>query len=53
MTFFDISQFYFQKKLTDAYQKNIGRLPDEYLKIKELRKDFTADYYKRHKKINS
>lgn len=51
VTFFDISQFYFQKKLTEAYKKNIGKLPKEYLEMKELRKDFTLDYYKRHKKL--
>ncbi len=51
VTFFDISQFYFQKKLTEAYQKNIGKLPKEYLEMKEIRKDFTIDYYKRHKKL--
>lgn len=51
VTFFDISQFYSQKKLAEAYQKNIGKLPKEYLEMKDQRKDFTLDYYKRHKKI--
>ncbi|GKS67413.1 hypothetical protein YTPLAS73_09600 [Nitrosarchaeum sp.] len=51
VTFFDISQFYFQKKLSEAYQKNIGKLPQEYLEMKNLRKDFTIPYYKRHKKL--
>lgn len=50
VTFFDISQFYFEKGLANAYEKNIGKLPQEYLIMKDARKDFTANYYKRHKK---
>ncbi len=48
--FFDISQFYFQKSLAEAYQKNIGKLAKQYLEMKNKRDEFTTDYYKRHKK---
>jgi len=40
VTFFDVSQFYFQKKLAEAYQKNIGELPKEYLE--QDRNSFTS-----------
>jgi hypothetical protein len=50
VNFFDIQQFYFEKGLTEAYQKNIGLLDKEYLNMKQKRKSFTKSYYQRNKK---
>ncbi|AJW71040.1 DNA polymerase [Nitrosopumilus adriaticus] len=46
--FFDIAQFY-HMKLVDAYQSNIGKLPEEYLKMKQKRSHFTKRFYNRNK----
>ena len=49
-TFFDIAQFYFSTSLANAYQKNIGNIPQSYLDMKNKRDSFSLTYYKRHKK---
>ena len=48
--FFDIAQYY-HESLANAYQNNIGKLPDEYLEMKEKRKSFSDRYFKRNKKL--
>ncbi len=50
VNFFDIQQFYFEKSLPEAYQKNIGSLDKEYLEMKQKREKFTKSYYKQNKK---
>ncbi len=47
--FFDITQFYDFKPLQKAYQENIGKLPDRYLKIKSKRKEFSPLFYKKNR----
>ena len=44
--FFDIAQFYNYKKLHQAYLDNIGNLPENYLKYKSKRAQFSPNYYK-------
>ena len=46
--FFDIAQFY-HESLADAYQHNIGPLPEEYLLMKKQRKEFSLRCYNRNK----
>lgn len=46
--FFDIAQFY-HMTLSDAYQSNIDKLPDKYLKLKQKRSHFTKRHYNRNK----
>jgi len=48
--FFDIAQFY-HASLKDAYQKNIGKLQQEYLEIKQKRNGFSRSFYGHNKKI--
>jgi hypothetical protein len=48
--FFDIAQFY-HMKLADAYQSNIGKLPEKYLAIKQKRSHFTKRYYNRNRQM--
>ena len=48
--FFDITQFYDFKPLQKAYQENIGKLPQNYLKMKSKRKEFSPRYYKKNRK---
>ncbi len=48
--FFDITQFYDFKALPKAYQENIGKLPDSYLKMKTKRKEFSPSYYSKNRK---
>jgi len=51
VSLFDIMQYYDEKKLVDAYDKNISQpLDSKYLAIKEKRKEFSKFYYSRHKK---
>ncbi|MEX0861601.1 DNA polymerase [Nitrosopumilus sp.] len=45
--FFDIAQFY-QSSLVDAYQKNIRKLDEQYLAMKDKRDQFSPTYYRRH-----
>ena len=47
--FYDIAQFY-HASLVDAYQINIKKLDDSYLKIKSKRAEFTSTYYRRNTK---
>lgn len=47
--FFDIAQF-FGKSLVDAYQSNIGKLPLDYLELKDKRSEFSQWYYNHNKK---
>ncbi|MCH7561364.1 MAG: DNA polymerase [Thaumarchaeota archaeon] len=47
--FFDIMQF-FGGSLSNAYQKNIKSLPEEYLEIKNKRAEFSPWYYSHNKK---
>ncbi len=47
--FFDIAQYY-HASLANAYQKNIGKLPDDYLEMKKQRAEFSTRFYKRNKK---
>jgi hypothetical protein len=44
--FFDIAQYY-HESLVNAYQNNIGKLPNDYLEMKKKRSVFT-DYYFDH-----
>ena len=46
--FFDIAQFY-HASLVNAYQNNIGKLPETYLEMKEKRKSFSKTYYDDHR----
>lgn len=46
--FFDIAQFY-HASLVKAYTKNIGKLPEDYLFIKNERAQFSPRYYLRNK----
>jgi hypothetical protein len=48
--FYDITQFYDFKPLQKAYQENIGKLPDNYLKMKSKRKEFSPRYYRMNRK---
>jgi len=48
--FYDIAQFYDFKSLDKAYSKNIKPLPQEYLKFKSKRSQFSPDYYKNNRK---
>ncbi|MGI0094397.1 MAG: DNA polymerase [Nitrosotalea sp.] len=51
VNFYDISQFYPDtRKLPDAYQKNIGKLGQDYLDMKDKRSSFSFDYYRNHRK---
>jgi len=50
VNFFDIAQFYFEKGLANTYEKNIKKLPRQYLEMKSKREIFSINYYKRHKK---
>jgi len=51
VSFYDIAQYYGRKKLEKAFLENFDeKLPDDYLKMKDKRKDFTLEYYLRHKK---
>ncbi|CUR51617.1 Type B DNA polymerase [Nitrosotalea devaniterrae] len=49
--FYDIAQFYNGKSLVKAYQENIRKLDDEYLKIKEKRDEFSPSFYNHNKKM--
>ena len=44
--FFDIAQYCNYKKLHQAYLDNIGNLPENYLKYKSKRAQFSPNYYK-------
>lgn len=48
--FYDIAQYY-KASLADAYQKNIGFLPADYLKMKSQRDHFTKRSYQRNIKL--
>lgn len=45
--FFDIWQF-FHDSLPVAYQKNIGKIPQSYIDMKNKRDEFSATYYRRN-----
>jgi len=48
---YDIMQYYDEKRLVNAYRKNINKTLDlEYLNVKEKRNKFSKHYYSRHKK---
>lgn len=47
-SFYDIAQFYGKGKLVDTYQKNIGRLDEQYLRLKGQREEFSPRFYRRH-----
>ena len=44
--FFDIAQFYDYQNLQNAYKNNIGKLPDNYLRMKSKRGEFSPRYYR-------
>jgi len=46
--FFDIAQYY-HASLVDAYQSNIGTLTEDYLQMKEKRKEFSKSFYEHNK----
>jgi len=48
--FYDITQFYDFKPLQKAYQENIGKLPQNYLKMKSKRKEFSPRFYRMNRK---
>ncbi len=48
--FYDITQFYVFKPLQKAYQENIGKLPQNYLKMKSKRKEFSPRFYRMNRK---
>lgn len=50
VSFYDIAQYYNQKKLDVAYQENIAKLDSSYLDIKNNRSHFSLRYYNRNKK---
>lgn len=51
VSLYDIMQYYDEKKLVNAYTKNINKpLDSKYLAIKEKREEFSKYYYSRHKK---
>lgn len=45
--FFDIAQYY-HESLADAYQHNIGKLPDWYVEVKKKRSHFTRKYCEKY-----
>ncbi|MCH7561668.1 MAG: DNA polymerase, partial [Thaumarchaeota archaeon] len=45
--FFDIAQYY-HESLSNAYQNNIGKLPDWYVTIKKQRSHFTRKYCEKY-----
>jgi len=47
--FFDIAQYY-HTSLANAYQQNIGKLPEDYLEMKKLRTEFSPRFYHRNKR---
>lgn len=47
--FFDIAQYYHQS-LENAYQNNIGQLPEWYTKAKKQRSHYTRKFYKKYPK---
>jgi len=51
VSLYDIMQYYDEKKLVNAYRKNIQKhIDSEYLNVKENRNKFSKHYYSRHKK---
>ena len=48
--FFDIAQFY-HASLVNAYQKNIRKLDQQYLEMKEKRKSFSQRFYRSNRKL--
>jgi len=51
VSLYDIMQYYDEKKLVNAYRKNIQKhIDSEYLNVKEKRNNFSKHYYSRHKK---
>lgn len=49
-SFYDIMQFYPEKKLAEAYQKHIGKLDKKYLDMKSQRESFSKEYYRKNRK---
>jgi hypothetical protein len=49
VVFYDIMQFYY-KSLATAYEENIGKLPKDYLEMKNKRKEFSPSFYEHNKK---
>lgn len=49
-TFYDIAQFYPEKKLADAYEGNIGKLGMDYHNMKSKRSSFSKEYYRKNRK---
>ena len=47
--FYDITQFYDFKPLNKAYESNIKKLPDSYLKMKSKRSEFSPNYYRKNR----
>ncbi len=48
--FYDVAQFYDFQNLQNAYKKNIGELPQNYLKMKSKRKEFSPNYFRDNRK---
>jgi len=51
VSFYDIMQYYHIRGLINAYQKNIGKLDENYLKIKTQRDQFSLRFYNRNKNL--
>lgn len=49
-SFYDIMQFYPQKILAEAYEKNIGKLDKDYLDMKSKRSSFSKECYRKNRK---
>jgi len=47
--YFDIAQYCNYKKLHQAYLDNIGKLPENYLKYKSKRAEFSPTFYKENR----
>jgi hypothetical protein len=51
ISLYDIAQYYDRKSLITSFEENFNEvLPEEYLKTKDARENFTLSHYKRHKK---
>ena len=51
VSFYDIAQYYEKKPLAKTFSENFSKeIPPDYLAMKDKRKDFTLEYYLRHKK---
>lgn len=49
VSFYDVAQFYNKSSLSNAYEKNIGKLDSKYLEMKDKRNEFSPREYNRNK----